>query len=271
MATRKETKGKLGQGSAALLLCQVVHPQSCSGLFASGSGVPIPVPGRTEGLGSLLLCRVRGGVVLLELCPASPGGCLPSNPPLLPAGSGDGQGQILQRFPEKDWEDNPFPQGIELVSVLPFGAGARAGCPRTAPAESRAHPPQRSPGSGGFWCAPPAPGHASLGSCMDEAPRCHPRPRQRGSSIGRAPPALPSPCRRGLALLQGWVCSACIPRARGGGPGSLPQPSSKGLRSPAAVQPFEVAIAAGSYPERHTQSNLALRGFFTNQLLANQG
>uniref|UniRef100_A0A8B9DCW1 SET binding factor 1 n=1 Tax=Anser cygnoides TaxID=8845 RepID=A0A8B9DCW1_ANSCY len=30
------------------------------------------------------------------------------------AGSGDGQGQILQRFPEKDWEDNPFPQGIEL-------------------------------------------------------------------------------------------------------------------------------------------------------------
>uniref|UniRef100_A0A8C6YI37 SET binding factor 1 n=1 Tax=Naja naja TaxID=35670 RepID=A0A8C6YI37_NAJNA len=26
----------------------------------------------------------------------------------------DGQGQILQRFPEKDWEDNPFPQGIEL-------------------------------------------------------------------------------------------------------------------------------------------------------------
>uniref|UniRef100_A0A8C8ATF7 SET binding factor 1 n=1 Tax=Otus sunia TaxID=257818 RepID=A0A8C8ATF7_9STRI len=28
---------------------------------------------------------------------------------------GDGQGQILQRFPEKDWEDNPFPQGIELV------------------------------------------------------------------------------------------------------------------------------------------------------------
>ncbi|NXD31477.1 MTMR5 protein, partial [Spelaeornis formosus] len=29
-------------------------------------------------------------------------------------GTGDGQGQILQRFPEKDWEDNPFPQGIEL-------------------------------------------------------------------------------------------------------------------------------------------------------------
>uniref|UniRef100_A0A674JZB6 SET binding factor 1 n=1 Tax=Terrapene triunguis TaxID=2587831 RepID=A0A674JZB6_9SAUR len=28
--------------------------------------------------------------------------------------SRDGQGQILQRFPEKDWEDNPFPQGIEL-------------------------------------------------------------------------------------------------------------------------------------------------------------
>ncbi|XP_018621057.1 myotubularin-related protein 5-like isoform X4 [Scleropages formosus] len=29
-------------------------------------------------------------------------------------GGSDGQGRILQRFPEKDWEDNPFPQGIEL-------------------------------------------------------------------------------------------------------------------------------------------------------------
>ncbi|XP_012590530.1 PREDICTED: myotubularin-related protein 5 [Condylura cristata] len=29
-------------------------------------------------------------------------------------GSGEGQGHILQRFPERDWEDNPFPQGIEL-------------------------------------------------------------------------------------------------------------------------------------------------------------
>ncbi|XP_048865079.1 myotubularin-related protein 5-like isoform X8 [Brienomyrus brachyistius] len=29
-------------------------------------------------------------------------------------GGGDGQGRILQRFPEKDWEDNPFPQGVEL-------------------------------------------------------------------------------------------------------------------------------------------------------------
>uniref|UniRef100_A0A671SLQ0 Myotubularin-related protein 5-like n=1 Tax=Sinocyclocheilus anshuiensis TaxID=1608454 RepID=A0A671SLQ0_9TELE len=26
----------------------------------------------------------------------------------------EGQGRILQRFPEKDWEDNPFPQGLEL-------------------------------------------------------------------------------------------------------------------------------------------------------------
>ncbi|XP_058435090.1 myotubularin-related protein 5 isoform X3 [Marmota monax] len=34
-----------------------------------------------------------------------------------PRGSGEGQGQILQRFPEKDWEDNPFPQGIELEAV----------------------------------------------------------------------------------------------------------------------------------------------------------
>lgn len=29
---------------------------------------------------------------------------------------GEGQGRIIQRFPEKDWEDSPFPQGIELVS-----------------------------------------------------------------------------------------------------------------------------------------------------------
>ncbi|KAJ8411204.1 hypothetical protein AAFF_G00172100 [Aldrovandia affinis] len=29
-------------------------------------------------------------------------------------GGSEGQGCILQRFPEKDWEDNPFPQGIEL-------------------------------------------------------------------------------------------------------------------------------------------------------------
>lgn len=34
------------------------------------------------------------------------------------SGSGIGQGKILQRFPEKDWEDNPFPQGIELVRVM---------------------------------------------------------------------------------------------------------------------------------------------------------
>ncbi|KAK2858733.1 hypothetical protein Q5P01_003353 [Channa striata] len=27
---------------------------------------------------------------------------------------GEGQGCIVQRFPEKDWEDSPFPQGIEL-------------------------------------------------------------------------------------------------------------------------------------------------------------
>lgn len=29
---------------------------------------------------------------------------------------GEGQGRILQRFPEKEWEDSPFPQGVELVS-----------------------------------------------------------------------------------------------------------------------------------------------------------
>lgn len=37
-------------------------------------------------------------------------------PVCLSAVEGEGQGRILQRFPEKDWEDSPFPQGIELVS-----------------------------------------------------------------------------------------------------------------------------------------------------------
>lgn len=36
--------------------------------------------------------------------------------PCLSTVEGEGQGRILQRFPEKDWEDSPFPQGIELVS-----------------------------------------------------------------------------------------------------------------------------------------------------------
>lgn len=53
----------------------------------------------------------------------SVGGSRCSDHLLLSSGSGEGQGQILQRFPEKDWEDNPFPQGIELVS-----GGAPLGC-----------------------------------------------------------------------------------------------------------------------------------------------
>lgn len=28
------------------------------------------------------------------------------------------QGKILQRFPEKDWSDTPFIEGMELVSVI---------------------------------------------------------------------------------------------------------------------------------------------------------
>lgn len=54
--------------------------------------------------------------------PAGVGGGRCPDPPLLSSGTGEGQGQILQRFPEKDWEDNPFPQGIELVSGEPCGA-----------------------------------------------------------------------------------------------------------------------------------------------------
>lgn len=38
---------------------------------------------------------------------------------------GEGQGRILQRFPEKDWEDSPFPQGVELVSHVSVILGAR--------------------------------------------------------------------------------------------------------------------------------------------------
>uniref|UniRef100_A0A665W6Y0 SET binding factor 1 n=1 Tax=Echeneis naucrates TaxID=173247 RepID=A0A665W6Y0_ECHNA len=34
--------------------------------------------------------------------------------PSVSAVEGEGQGRIFQRFPEKDWEDSPFPQGIEL-------------------------------------------------------------------------------------------------------------------------------------------------------------
>lgn len=33
------------------------------------------------------------------------------------AGPAEGLGKIIQRFPQKDWEDTPFPQGIELVSL----------------------------------------------------------------------------------------------------------------------------------------------------------
>lgn len=34
----------------------------------------------------------------------------------LSAGSGEGCGKIIQRFPKKDWEGTAFPQGVEMVS-----------------------------------------------------------------------------------------------------------------------------------------------------------
>lgn len=34
----------------------------------------------------------------------------------LPAGSGEGCGKIIQRFPKTDWEGTAFPQGVEMVS-----------------------------------------------------------------------------------------------------------------------------------------------------------
>nr|XP_023398080.1 myotubularin-related protein 5 [Loxodonta africana] len=65
----------------------------------------------------LLALAVMSWATFLGLCPVPthvhacpPSGAGSSGLP----GSGEGQGQILQRFPEKDWEDNPFPQGIEL-------------------------------------------------------------------------------------------------------------------------------------------------------------
>lgn len=33
-------------------------------------------------------------------------------------GSGKRSGKILQRFPEKDWPDTPFIEGIEWVRIL---------------------------------------------------------------------------------------------------------------------------------------------------------
>lgn len=50
------------------------------------------------------------------------------------AAEGEGQGRILQRFPEKDWEDSPFPQGTELVSRL---AGTRRPLPSTPAVDRR--------------------------------------------------------------------------------------------------------------------------------------
>lgn len=31
------------------------------------------------------------------------------------AGSGEGCGKIIQRFPKKDWDGTAFPQGVEMV------------------------------------------------------------------------------------------------------------------------------------------------------------
>lgn len=35
-------------------------------------------------------------------------------------GSGISNGMILQRFPEKDWPDTPFIEGIEWVRIIYF-------------------------------------------------------------------------------------------------------------------------------------------------------
>lgn len=125
--------------------------------------------------------------------------CLPSNPPLVSAGSGDGQGQILQRFPEKDWEDNPFPQGIELVSVLSLGTG--------------------TPGKRGRRVGQVTPWHCVHTSCWAlqglirgtherGVPTCLPTQLQlrkaAGSSVPHPSQAVAEPCR------GGYCCVPCL-------------------------------------------------------------
>ena len=39
---------------------------------------------------------------------------------IFPAGSGEGCGKIIQRYPKKDWEGTAFPQGVEMVSDNSF-------------------------------------------------------------------------------------------------------------------------------------------------------
>lgn len=45
------------------------------------------------------------------------------------AGPTEGLGKIIQRFPQKDWDDTPFPQGIELVSFFLTYTVGRCICP----------------------------------------------------------------------------------------------------------------------------------------------
>lgn len=98
----------LGPSTDTLLLCWMGH------LLTASVGAAWLTPSLCQGE-----CRGSGSVLLWarHAAPAP-------NTLLVPAGSGDGQGQILQRFPEKDWEDNPFPQGIELVSLPLWGPPA---------------------------------------------------------------------------------------------------------------------------------------------------
>lgn len=55
-------------------------------------------------------CR---GLHAMMLCPFH---WLRDVPVFLSAGSGEGCGKIIQRFPKKDWEGTAFPQGVEMVS-----------------------------------------------------------------------------------------------------------------------------------------------------------
>ncbi|NWW53313.1 MTMR5 protein, partial [Pedionomus torquatus] len=92
-------------------------------------------------------------------------------------GSGDGQGQILQRFPEKDWEDNPFPQGIELVSVPSLRTGTPGGCVAGV--------------RGGDTVGQSILSLMGLGCRLSPQPQSHPRNGEGDEEEGEAEPSSP--------------------------------------------------------------------------------
>ncbi|KAI3377137.1 hypothetical protein L3Q82_000329 [Scortum barcoo] len=50
----------------------------------------------------------------LEFCKTKPYGPFGKTTSYFTAGSGEGCGKIIQRFPKKDWDGTAFPQGVEM-------------------------------------------------------------------------------------------------------------------------------------------------------------